>query len=196
MSIKLLSGSMMLLILSLFISSPVMAAEEELPRMNPESMETAPASPSAPAEEAVEAPAPDAPPASPEEEEPAVQSDDESAVTPSPIEKDATGLHVEKMVICIDIQDREPVGEGTIFPATTGQVYCHSRILGAEAETTIHHVWYWNDQKMADVPLTVRSRSYRTHSSKKILPQWKGSWRVELTGPDGEILDTAAFNIE
>jgi hypothetical protein len=157
---------------------------------------TAPEVPSAPAEKAVGTPAPDAPKALPEMKEPAVQTETETAVSPPPMEKPESGLHIGKMVICIDIQDREPVGIGTIFPDTTGQVYCHSLILGATEETLIHHVWYWNDQKMADVPLTVRSQRFRTYSSKKILPEWKGAWRVELTGPDGELLSTAAFNIE
>lgn len=188
---KIHAYSLLLLILSLCLILPVMAEDEGMPQPEPQAEVTAPEVPSAPAENAVEAPAQELPQAQPESKEPAVQAEMDTEAPPP-----ESGLRVGKMVVCIDIQEREPVGAGTMFPATTGQVYCHSLILGAEEETIIHHVWYWNDQKMADVPLTVRSQRFRTYSSKKILPQWKGAWRVELTGPDGALLSTAAFNIE
>jgi hypothetical protein len=105
-------------------------------------------------------------------------------------------ITVAKAVICTGVQDRAPVGEGTLFPSTVGKIYCYSLILLPEGETTIHHIWYWEDNRMADVPLTVRAPRFRTYSSKQILPQWKGAWRVELTGPDGKVLATTAFTIE
>jgi hypothetical protein len=114
----------------------------------------------------------------------------------APNEKAASALTVGKAVICTDIMERNPVGEGTLFPASVEKLYCHSLILGAEEETTIHHVWYWENQQMADIALDIRSPRFRTNSSKRILSEWKGTWRVELIGPDGEILDTVAFNVE
>ena len=121
---------------------------------------------------------------------------EEPAMEASPAPEEG-GLMVDSSVICRGVVDRDPMGAGTLFPNDVEQLFCHSVILRDEGEdTVIHHVWYWNEQKMADVPLTVRSTRFRTYSSKKILPQWKGAWRVEVTGPDGELLSTNAFNIE
>jgi len=114
-----------------------------------------------------------------------------------PAEEPAAGtLQVDKAVICRDVVEHEAVEPGTLFPADVEKLYCFTRVLGAEEPVTIHHVWYWNDRKMADVPLTVRSPRFRTYSSKRILPQWTGAWRVEITSPDGRLLGTAAFNVE
>ncbi len=119
-----------------------------------------------------------------------------SMETAEPSASTASTLSVGKAVISTDIVERDPVGEGTIFPASVEKLYCHSLILGADEETTIHHVWYWGNQQMADITLDIRSPRFRTYSSKRILSEWKGTWRVELTGPDGEIMATAAFNVE
>ncbi len=106
---------------------------------------------------------------------------------------DAWGLRAENVVIARGVEARNPVGVGTAFAGDVGQLVCHSVILGAEGETTIHHVWYWNDQKMADVPLAIRSPRFRTHSSKRILPHWTGPWRVEVVSSDGEMLEMTEF---
>jgi hypothetical protein len=100
------------------------------------------------------------------------------------------------VVIARGVQERNPVGVGNIFAGDVGQLFCHSLILGAEGETTIHHVWYWNAQKMADVPLTIRSPRFRTRSSKKILPHWTGPWRVEVVSSDGEVLEMTEFVVQ
>ena len=156
---------------------------------------TAAPAPHAPAVEAPAVPATQPPEtAPPAEAAPAAETSAEEASaarTPSP----AAGLQVDEAVICRDVADREPVEPGTLFPADAGKLYCFTRVLGAEGEVTIHHVWYWNDRKMADVPLVVRSPRFRTYSSKRILPSWTGAWRVEITGPQGEPLATAAFDV-
>ncbi len=109
---------------------------------------------------------------------------------------DAWGLRAENVVIGRAVEARDPVGVGTVFDGDVGQLVCHSLILGAEGETTIHHVWYWNAEKMADVPLTIRSPRFRTYSSKKILPHWTGPWRVEVVSSDGELLEMTEFVVQ
>lgn len=174
MSIRSLSRLCAFLFVLLSLCSPLLAADQALPHEEIGNMEE-PVTPPA-----LERPATPPPPAQ----------------TPLPVMKPTTTLSVGSMVICRGIQDRTPLAPGTLFTGDVGKLYCQSLILGAEEETAIHHVWYWKEQKMADVILTVRSLRFRTHSSKKILPHWTGPWRVELQGPNGEILSTAAFNVE
>ncbi len=109
---------------------------------------------------------------------------------------DAWGLRAENVVIARGVEERNPVGVGKAFAGDVGRLFCHSLILGAQGETTIHHVWYWNAQKMADVPLTIRSPRFRTRSSKKILPHWTGPWRVEVVSSDGEVLEMTEFVVQ
>jgi hypothetical protein len=111
-------------------------------------------------------------------------------------QRGSSSVYVEQSVVCRDVEDREPVGAGTVFPSSVGRLFCHSLILGAAQEAIIHHLWYWEDEKVADVPLFVRSPRFRTYSSKTILPHQKGEWRVEIVGTNGNIIGTNVFTLE
>jgi hypothetical protein len=98
--------------------------------------------------------------------------------------------------ICTEIQDREPVGAGDTFPATVGQLYCHTLVEGAEEPTTITHVWYHGEKNMAEVILDVGSARWRTWSSKRIVESWTGDWHVDILDADGVVLISAPFQIQ
>ena len=99
-------------------------------------------------------------------------------------------------VIATTVENRLPQGAGEQFPATVGMLYCFTTVSGAEADTSITHTWYYQDKKMAQVVLSVRSAFWRTWSSKTILPEWKGDWKVAVTAEDGILLATIPFTIE
>ena len=103
------------------------------------------------------------------------------------------GLTVEKMIFCTGIEDRLPVGESTQFFETAERIYCYTRINGAVDTLDVAHVWYYGDEEKARVDLTIKSASWRTWSSKKMLPAWAGAWRVDVLGPDGELLLSREF---
>ncbi len=108
----------------------------------------------------------------------------------------AADLQVADAVVARSIIDRVPVGVAESFPADVGKVWCYTRIKGAEGPTTISHRWYYGERLMAEVPLEVRSALFRTYSSKRILPSWKGEWRVDVVSEDGTVLKTVRFRIE
>ena len=107
-----------------------------------------------------------------------------------------SSVYVESSAVCRTVENRECIGEATTFPAAMGRLYCHSTILGAKKEAVIHHVWYWEDTQVADVPLFVRTPRFRTYSSKKILPNQKGEWRVEIIGTNGNIIGRNYFTVK
>ena len=104
-------------------------------------------------------------------------------------------LVVEEGVIGTDIVDRLPVGANTSFAASVDRLSCFTRITGAENPTTITHVWYFGDLERARVELSVRSLSWRTHSSKVIQAHEVGSWRVDVLDEAGSVLRTIRFEI-
>jgi hypothetical protein len=69
-------------------------------------------------------------------------------------------------------------------------------VAGAADTTAITQVWYYNDREIARVELAVKSASWRTWSSKKILPEWQGIWRVDVLSPDGEVLRSGSFAVK
>ena len=105
-------------------------------------------------------------------------------------------LAVEESTISRDVVDRMPVQPGATFTTDVGRLFCWTRITGAEGQTSVHHVWFLEDQEMADVELNVGAASWRTHSSKAIQAEWSGNWRVEVQDASGNVLETIRFSVQ
>jgi hypothetical protein len=107
----------------------------------------------------------------------------------------APAIAVEEAVITTDVQDRQPLDNLSTVAADVGQVYCWTRITGVQDETDIEHVWFRAGEEMARVSLRVAGPNWRTWSSKTILPEWTGEWRVDVVGPDGTVLRSVDFTV-
>lgn len=94
-----------------------------------------------------------------------------------------------------DVENRELVGTDSVFSNSVENIYCLTHITGARDTVTVTHVWYYNNEEKATVDLEVRSNSWRTWSSKRMLEAWTGNWSVDVLGPNGEILATKRFRI-
>jgi len=107
----------------------------------------------------------------------------------------AADLEVAEGVITTQVVDRSPVDTVESYPANVGKLYCFTRIVGARDDTTVTHVWYHGEDEVARVNLRVASPNWRTWSAKTILPEWVGSWRVEVLDADGQVLGTIPFTL-
>jgi hypothetical protein len=105
-------------------------------------------------------------------------------------------IEVTEMAFCTGVDDRVPVGADTMFLNTVEQVYCFTKITGVSDTMTVSHVWYYNDDEMARVDLSVGGDPWRTWSSKRIDESWGGKWRVDVVTPNGEILKSMDFMIQ
>ncbi len=110
-------------------------------------------------------------------------------------EQMAAQLDVAESAISTQVADRQPVDNVTSVPADVGRVYCWTRVVGAQAEVEVVHVWYHNDMEMARVPLRVGSDNWRTWSSKNIEPSWTGQWRVDVEAADGTVIESISFTV-
>ena len=99
-------------------------------------------------------------------------------------------------VLATGVENRQPVGSASSFPADVGRVYAYTRVVGGAAEGSMTHVWYYAGQVKAQVQLAVRSDDWRTWSSKTILPGWTGEWLVEVQGADGRVLASVPFQVQ
>ena len=95
----------------------------------------------------------------------------------------------------VDEQNRQPVDIDTVFSSNVGTVFCFTTIEGIQDSAQIVHVWYYEDQQKARIELDIKSDKWRTWSSKKIVENWTGKWRVMIEAPDGTILETRTFII-
>ena len=104
-------------------------------------------------------------------------------------------LNVEVAAICKNIVDLKPVDSDFSFAATVGQLYCFTKITGAQSPTQVTHVWFFDGNERARVDLGVKSSSWRTYSSKIIQPHEIGKWRVEVEDFAGNVLKTLEFEV-
>lgn len=103
-------------------------------------------------------------------------------------------VSVTEAAIARSIADRMPSDTGSAFPASVGELYAWTKLTGA-AGTTVHHVWYHGDTKAADVSIDVGGSPWRAWSKKMITPADTGTWRVEVTDGQGNLLDTLHFSV-
>ncbi len=108
----------------------------------------------------------------------------------------APEISVEDIQICTSIENRTPVGVNTSFSGDVEKLYCFTKLVSNQDEASIFHVWLYNNRVMARIPLPVKAKIWRTWSSKKILPAWKGKWRVDIESADGNLLGSKEFEIE
>jgi hypothetical protein len=143
----------------------------------------------------------EADPASVEREPSGEEGEDEPADTAAPEfgVVAPSGLTVLRAYICKGIEQSEPTEAGKSFIPTPDGVLrlcCFSEIGGAAEPDTVSHVWYWGQREMARVPLRVRGTRWRTWSTKRIIDEWQGDWRVDIVDRDGFVLASLPFSVE
>lgn len=102
---------------------------------------------------------------------------------------------VAEAVVTTEIHDRVPVDEVQTYSATVGELYCFTRIAGAEHDMQVSHVWYYRDREVARVLLPIRSSNWRTWSRKTVPDRWTGDWRVEILDEQGVVLTKVGFRL-
>jgi hypothetical protein len=123
-------------------------------------------------------------------------SQNETSQTTTGAAPASSGIRIEDAVVCQDVVNRQPVGAGDVIAKENAKVYCFTRVVGAEGETTVTHNWYYQGTLKSSVQLKVKSPDWRTWSSKTLEPSWIGQWMVEVIGADGAPLESIIFFVQ
>ena len=129
------------------------------------------------------------------QEEAAEEPMEEPMEEPSAVVTEEPELALAEIAICTGIEDRQPVGAGTVFSNDLEKIYCFTKIVGATDTTSVNHVWYMGDTQLVSVNLAIRSASWRTWSSKTI-GMSLGKGHVEIVTEGGDVLGKAEFEIQ
>ena len=108
----------------------------------------------------------------------------------------AAELTVSDAAVGTGVENLAPQGVAESFDVSVEKLYAFTRILGAQGETIVKHLWFLDDNLMAEVELFVNSPSWRTYSSKAILPSMAGQWRVDVTAEDGTVIQSMPFTVQ
>lgn len=120
---------------------------------------------------------------------PALKAEDAAASAAAP----APALELVRIEICTSVADRAPQGAAVEFPSDVDRLWCFTRI--ASGPGAVEHVWYRDGLEMARVPLAVGAADWRTWSSKRVLPEWSGPWRVDVVDAGGAVLGSKSFRL-
>ena len=110
--------------------------------------------------------------------------------------QDKSSNSVVTIAICTSVGNRQPVGTDSVFSSNVGKLYCFTKLKGQAEESVISHVWIFEGKEMAKIDLKMKANMFRTWSAKTILPEWKGSWSVEVRDADGNKLRSISFKVQ
>lgn len=105
-------------------------------------------------------------------------------------------LQVVRDAVAAGISNREPMSPDQVFPPSIGRIYYFTEIRSSNPGFEIAHVWYYGEREVARVSLPVGGTTWRTWSSKHILPESTGQWKVEAVTTEGAVLASQAFSVE
>jgi DUF2914 family protein len=125
---------------------------------------------------------------------PVMAQDSTPAPPPAPAPAAAPSTVSVDAVLGRSVVDRAPQDTGTAFPDSVGAIVLWMRATGASGQT-LHHVWFFGDTQVGDVPLTIGGSPWRTWSRKSVPLDAKGAWHVEIRDDAGTVLKRIDFTI-
>lgn len=106
------------------------------------------------------------------------------------------GLKVTEMAVTTKIVRGKPIDSVRRISSTSVKaLYCFTRLKGSGEETVVKHVWYRNNEQVAQDEMPVKGRNWRTYSRKAIDRASAGEWRVEALDSEGNLLKKIEFRI-
>lgn len=110
----------------------------------------------------------------------------------------ADTVKITEMAVTTKIVKGKPIDSvHRISSASVKELFCFTRtnVTGGD-ETSIKHVWYRNNEKVAEYELPVKGNRWRTYSKKQIEKKVSaGDWRVEALDSEGNVLKTVNFRM-
>lgn len=124
--------------------------------------------------------------------EPAVLDNASSGPASNP-----SALHISRLAVCQDIDNRMPVGKRSVFSINRDRyATVWTEVKTESPPGVITHIYYLNDEKYCEVRLAVRHRRMRTWSRITLSGNEQvGRWRVDVVSDEGTVLKQADFQV-
>jgi len=102
-------------------------------------------------------------------------------------------LYVKSAVLAKNVVEREPVDIVQSYDLADDEAWCFARIFNSEGLLPITFKWYHEDSLYTQIDVKIgESKSWRTYSNVQLK---EGPWRVEIIGPDNNLLKEIRFNV-
>jgi hypothetical protein len=109
----------------------------------------------------------------------------------------ASDLKITEMAVTTKVVKGNPIDSvRRISSSSVKALYCFTRISAPQGtDTTIKHVWYLNDEAVAEDTMPVKGSHWRTYSRKGVQKGLSGEWRCEALDSDGTLLKSVSFTM-
>lgn len=104
-------------------------------------------------------------------------------------------LALRESVMCEEIRNFGPHGQGVVFSVSRGRIFCFTRFESVARETVIFHNWYHRDRLITTRKLVVQPPVWSSYSSIQLREADRGPWRVEVCLSDGSVLKALRFSL-
>jgi hypothetical protein len=101
---------------------------------------------------------------------------------------------VARAIVTTGVADREPVNDLERVLAGNEKVIFFTELREMQGQT-VKHRWSRAGEQVAEVEFHVGGPRWRVWSSKNLLPEWAGEWRVEVLDSEGNVLSEKNFEI-
>lgn len=90
------------------------------------------------------------------------------------------------------IVEREPADRVDTLSTATRKLFYFTELRGLAGQKVTHR-WIYGGKTIAAITFDVNGARWRVHSSKNLLPEWTGTWTVEVVDSSGHVLHTDNF---
>ncbi|MGD8525713.1 MAG: DUF2914 domain-containing protein [Thioalkalispiraceae bacterium] len=94
---------------------------------------------------------------------------------------------VMRSVFTSGIENREPVDDLETAGGSGNSITYFTELRDMSGQTAKHR-WEHNGKVMAEVEFNVRGPRWRVWSSKALMPQWQGEWKVSVINAADEVI--------
>lgn len=108
----------------------------------------------------------------------------------------ASAGEVTRAIFTIGIDNREPVSQvDSVNSNSYTEISFFTELTGLQGHT-ITHQWTYNDKIIFEKSFEVNGARWRVWTSKTFLPEWSGTWTVNVLDTDRSVLDSESFEYQ
>lgn len=100
---------------------------------------------------------------------------------------------VMRSIFTNGIEDREPVDNMQATGNTANNITYFTELRDMSGQTAKHR-WEYKGDVVAEIEFNVRGPRWRVWSSKALLPEWEGEWKVSVLNGAGEVISEDLIN--
>jgi hypothetical protein len=110
--------------------------------------------------------------------------------------QNVTAGEVTRAIFTIGIDNREPVFEVDSISSSSYTKISFFTELTNLGGHTVTHQWIYNDKVMFERSFEVNGGRWRVWTSKEFLPEWSGTWTVNVLDTDHSVLESRSFKYQ